>query len=263
MNTTPIAFLFPTSDLDPRKVNEAFADQYGAFTSAGYPCALLRDGKVVGNVTGHRVVYRGWMLSTPEYASLIQAIYMAGGQPFTSLGEYLSCHQLPGWYRRVEKWTMRTAFYHAECNIEAELRSLNWDGYFIKDHVKSNNGALGSVAQRPEDAPAIVQELVKYRGAIEGGLCVREYMPVTDERRIFVLNGSVHAPEDTPPMYWNMVDHVAVDLIVAPFYSIDLGTTHQGRTVIVEIGDGQVSDPKGWTTEQFAQVWKVQYPVTP
>ncbi len=253
----PIAFLFPVSDLNPRKVDEAFADQYEALKAVGIPCALLRDGIVVGaDIKGHRVVYRGWMLSTVDYTHMVNAIYAAGGQPFTSLGEYMLCHHLPGWYRYIEDMTMKTVFFPSDCDIEAELYNLKWNGYFIKDHVKSNNGALGSVAMRPEEGPAIVAELAKYRGAIEGGLCVREHMPVTDERRIFVRGGRVHAIEGTPLDYVYMAKELAMTRILAPFYSIDIGTNRYGKAVVVEIGDGQVSDIKEWTPNQFANIWK-------
>lgn len=259
MTALPVAFLFPASDLHPRKVDEAFADQYDALKAAGHPCAILRDGIIVGSdVTGHRVVYRGWMLSPTEYTHMVNAIYAAGGQPFTSLGEYMLCHYLPGWYPHVEDLTMKTVFFPSDCDIEAELYNLKWNGYFIKDHVKSNKSALGSVAFRPEDASAIVAELVKYRGAIEGGLCVREHMPVTDERRIFVRDGTVYALPDTLDAYLEMAREIAKTRILVPFYSIDIGTNRYGKAVVVEIGDGQVSDIVGWTPNQLVQIWKAQ-----
>ena len=255
----PIAFLFPASDLYPTKVNELFADQYEAL-KVNHPCALfydLRGGKVFGaDVKGHRVVYRGWMLDNQDYIKMVDAIYAAGGTPFTSLGEYILCHYLPSWYYHIRELTMNTAFFAPECDIEAKLRHLNWPGYFIKDNVKSNKSTLGSVAHRPEDGPAIVAELAKYRGGIEGGLCVREYCPVTDEYRIFVREGMVYAVAGTPDPYIHMAKEIATSRILAPFYSIDIGRDRHGNPIVVEIGDGQVSDIVGWTPEQFAAVWK-------
>lgn len=257
MTPLPIAFLFPASDLDPKKVDEAFADQHDALKST-HPCALLRDGIVTGaDIKGHRVVYRGWMLDPTSYLHMVNAIYAAGGQPFTSLGEYMHCHYLPGWYLCIEDLTMKTVFFPTDCDIEAECYNLKWNGYFIKDHVKSNKGSLGSVALRPEDAPAIVEELVKYRDKIDGGLCVREHMPVTEEHRVFVREGRVFALVGTPDPYLRIAQDIAKTRIFAPFYSIDIGTNRHGKPVVVEIGDGQVSDIVGsWTPATFANIWE-------
>lgn len=253
----PIAFVFPASNLNPRKVDEAFADQYDALKVAGFPCVILRDGVVVGaDIKGHRVVYRGWMLSPTEYTAMVNAIYAAGGQPFTSLGEYQLCHRLPNWYPHIEDLTMKTVFFPSDCDIEEELYNLKWHGCFIKDHVKSNKSALGSVARRPEDAIAIVEEIVKYRGSLEGGLCVREYMPVTNEHRIFVRDGRIYAIDETPTDYVTLAKKIASSRILAPFYSIDIGVNRRGEIVVIEIGDGQVSDlTSGWTPDQFAVIW--------
>ena len=258
----PIAFLFPTSDLNPKKVNELFADQYEAL-KADHPCALYRDGKVFGVAgrvhplvfRGHRVVYRGWMLNAAEYTAMVDAIYTMDGVPFTSLSEYLLCHQLPNWYHQISGLTMKTEFFAPDCDSEAELRRLNWPGYFIKDHVKSNKSVLGSVAHRPEDGPAIVVELAKYRGGIEGGLCVREYCPVTDEWRVFVREGEFNFVMGIPRDYLDLVMKVR-NRIMAPFYSIDIGRDRTGKPVVVEIGDGQVSDIVGWPPDMFATIWK-------
>ena len=252
--TMPIAFLFPASDLHPKKVNEAFADQWESLRPL-HPCALYRDGKIVGSVADHRVVYRGWMLSVSEYLQMTSAIYAAGGMRFTSLGNYMLCHSLPEWYPYIEDLTMKTVFFQTDCDIENEHRKLNWPGYFIKDHVKSNKSSLGSVAMRPEDAPDIVAELVKYRGKIEGGLCVRELMPVTEEHRVFVRDGEFYVRLPIPRDYLDLVMQVR-KRILAPFYSIDLGINRYGKAIVVEIGDGQVSDIVGWTPESFTKIWK-------
>ena len=260
MSNLPIAFLFPVSDLDPRKVNEVFSGQYEAL-KVNHPCALLRDGKVVHTdplvFHNHRVVYRGWMLNATEYTAMVDAVYATGGVPFTSLGEYLLCHHLPGWYHSISQLTMETAFFPADCDVEAELRGLAWPGYFIKDHVKSNKSALGSVAMWPEEGPAIVAEMVKYRGKIEGGLCVREYTPVVDEHRVFVRDGKPHFVMPIPTDYLQLVRSVT-KRIMAPFCSVDIGRNRHGDPVVVELGDGQVSDLVGWTPNQFSEMWNTQ-----
>lgn len=40
----------------------------------------------------------------------------------------------------------------------------------------------------------------------------------------------------------------------APFYSVDIIQSTKGDLRLIEIGDGQVSDRKGWETSIFCQI---------
>jgi len=253
------AFLFPKSMLTS-KVDEAFADQYAALKAAGHPCAIINENKITGDsLVGHKVVYRGWMMDATTYGRLCDAIYAAGGHPFTSMLDYLSCHHLPNWYPYLKGLTPETAFFPKGCDIEAEITKLDWGWVFIKDYVKSNKSALGSVVSRPDQAPDIVAEMVKFRGHIEGGLCVRRFVPTNHELRFFVLNGKVHHHVHSfSDVSYVALAHDVAKLIPALFYSIDIAMSMDGAQVpvVVEIGDGQVSDIVGWTPEQFAKIWE-------
>src|SRR6185369_17867811 len=95
------------------------------------------------------------------------------------------------WYPVLADLTPETRVFPADADIVAELRSLGWGSYFLKDYVKSLKTALGSFVREPADAPAVIAEMREYRGEIEGGICVRrveEFMPES-ERRYFVLFG--------------------------------------------------------------------------
>jgi hypothetical protein len=65
-----------------------------------------------------------------------------------------------------------------------------WERFFIKDHVKSLKRSVGSIIEDPEQIETVVSEMEKYRGGIEGGLCIRrlEDFITGSERRYFVLN---------------------------------------------------------------------------
>lgn len=63
--------------------------------------------------------------------------------------------------------------------------------------MKSLKTSLGSIIERPEDIHIVVAEMEKYRGTIEGGLCVRrveDFIPTT-ERRYFVLNNKPYGAD--------------------------------------------------------------------
>ena len=172
-----------------------FADQWAALTEAGFSASLcsgttLTGTKPLRNVPfGSRVVHRGWMLRTDEYAALARAIELAGATMLISTREYLATHHLPNWYPLLSDLTPQTRIYPADADIVEELRALKWEAYFLKDFVKSLKSARGSVVRNPNDAPAVVAEMREYRGEIEGGICVRQvedFLPES-EQRYFVL----------------------------------------------------------------------------
>ncbi len=43
-------------------------------------------------------------------------------------------------------------------------------------------------------------------------------------------------------------------LVQSPFYSVDVVEKVSGELVIIELGDGQVSDRKKWSASRFAEV---------
>jgi ATP-grasp domain, R2K clade family 3 len=85
--------------------------------------------------------------------------------------------------------------------------------------------------------------------------CVRQiedFIPET-EKRYFVIYGKPFAasPDEEIP---EIVEECA-RRIQSKFFSVDVIERRDGNKRIVEIGDGQVSDLVGWTSERFAQCW--------
>jgi hypothetical protein len=145
--------------------------------------------------------------------------------------------------------------YAADVDIEAELRALGWDEYFLKDYVKSLKTTRGSIVRNPADAPAVIAEMREYRGRIEGGICVRrveDFLPES-ECRYFVLHGVGHGPSEVDPV--PDVVGVCAERIQSPFFSVDIIRRRDGQLRIVEVGDGQVSDLVGWSSGKFADMW--------
>jgi hypothetical protein len=258
-------FLFPTGR-DSNTPDEMFADQMEAMTATGYTASLCSDAVLAGAKLlrgvppGSTVVYRGWMATTEEYASLAQAIEACGAVPLTSPAEYLAAHHLPNWYPLLADLTPDTRVFPADADIEAELRALGWEAYFLKDYVKSLKTARGSVVRDPADAPAVVAEMREYRGRIEGGICVRqveEFEP-DSERRYFVLCGVGYAASEAAPV--PEVVRLCAERVLSPFFSVDVVRGRGGQLRVVEVGDGQVSDLVGWTPEAFAAMWRSGWP---
>ena len=257
----PPHFLFPAHPLKSSTVDETFADQLTAFRDAGFstslcPDAVIRHGKPLRNIPlGATIVYRGWMLNAGEYSRLVDAITAASASPLTPPATYLLAHHLPNWYPLIAEFTPETRVLPLTANLEAELRALGWETFFIKDYVKSLKTSRGSIIRDPSQIAAVVEAMMQFRGEIEGGLCVRRVEPfVPDtERRYFVLHGKTFSPDGEPVP--ELVLRVA-ERVPSPFFSIDIIRRDDGVLRVVELGDGQVSDLVRWTPEAFVAMWR-------
>jgi hypothetical protein len=196
------------------------------------------------------------MATSDEYSALVMAIKACGAEPFISSKQYLAAHHLPNWYPLLQDLTPETQVFPVDADIEAELRALGWEAYFLKDYVKSLKTGRGSIVRDPADAPAVVAEMREYRGRIEGGICVRrvEDLVSDSEHRYFVLRGLGYAASSAEPV--PEVVRVCAERIPSPFFSVDVAQRRDGQLRVVEIGDGQVSDLVGWSPEAFAAIWQ-------
>jgi hypothetical protein len=116
--------LVPADVLNPRRVDEHFAIEADAARAAGYDVALIdhdalvRGGdprRAVAGVRGSTTaVYRGWMLSSQQYAAFAAALGDRGVRMRTTADQYRRGHELPGWYPAlaeltpVSMWTVGT-----------------------------------------------------------------------------------------------------------------------------------------------------------
>lgn len=252
--------LYPSSPLQPRLPDEQVAAEVAAVRAVGFEVSLFslenfQGGEFRANPSipsGASVLYRGWMLSAQEYESLVDAIVRADASPVTSAEAYLACHHLPNWYPRISDLTPETRIFPPECDLEAELRALAWPEYFIKDYVKSLKTSVGSRISKPEQIAAVVADMKRFRGVIEGGFCVRRvenFLP-DSERRYFIVDGVPHSPVGDVPT----IVHDCAKRLSSRFYSIDVVQRTDSQLRVVEVGDGQVSDLVGWMPEEFAKM---------
>lgn len=252
--------LYPNSPLRARQPDEQYAAEVSAVRTAGFNVSLFslenfqsgdfRAFPALPNTTD--ILYRGWMLSTEEYERLIAGVSGVGARLAVDQAAYVTSHHLPQWYALLADLTPETRIYPPDCNLEAELRALSWPEFFIKDYVKSLKSSVGSRVTKPEQVGAVVADMRRFRGVIEGGFCVRRiesFLPDT-ERRYFVLDGVPHAPTGDVPS----IVHECAKRLRSRFYSVDVVQRADGQLRIVEVGDGQVSDLVGWTPERFASI---------
>ena len=186
-------------------------------------------------------LYRGWMLSPAEYGELAERLDL-----LVSLNMYLSSHLTSKWYPVVAEETMRSEMKA----VPLSLDFTQGQKYFVKGAFKSFGNE--SYVTSEED----LKHLYRTHSLLLGDfLFVRDFVELVpnSERRYFVTNivNSVDCHgEPLPPEIARLLHSLAP----RKFYSIDVALTptlHGNRPIIVEIGDGQVSDIKEWGTYAF------------
>jgi hypothetical protein len=258
-----VHFLYPSDPIEPRQPDEPFRDQADEMRRLGLGVSLVcleeleeRTCRIRNPIPGGAtVVYRGWMLAPAQYEKLLTVIQSHQASPLISLETYLSCHYLPNWYPLISEFTPETRIFPIHSDIIKELKVLDWERFFIKDYVKSLKTSVGAVISTPEDIVLILAEMQKFRGTIEGGVCVRrfeDFVP-NSERRYFVIEGKAHAASGSVP---ELVLECA-RRISSPFFSVDVAMRVDEVLRVVEIGDGQVSDLVGWESARFAELWQI------
>jgi hypothetical protein len=258
-----VRFLFPSDYFNTKKADESFEDQVVGLQNVGFKTSVISLDALSSGASRispppdsrEKVVYRGWMITPEDYFRLSSVIENADAEVFTSHHEYLATHYIPNWYPLIHDLTPETRFFSIDDDLEGGLRELGWHKFFIKDYVKSLKTSVGSIIEEPSAIRTVVSEMQKFRGSIEGGLCVRrvEDFIIETERRYFIVDGKPFAAlsgEEIP----EIVEECA-KRINSQFFSVDVVDCRDGGKRIVEIGDGQVSDLVGWSAERFAELW--------
>lgn len=252
--------LLPSDPFKKSAPDESYADEFAAFGELGMGVSLFsfedfEQGQFRPRPalpSQARVVYRGWMLTPESYSRLHEAVNAAGASLGTSPEHYRLCHYLPEWYEACRELTIPTVFASEDSDFSQLLAPLGWGKYFVKDFVKSLTTKRGSVAANETEIREVLKLLHQYRGNVEGGVCIREFVSLRadTEERYFVFNGFAHAREGTVPP---LVQEVA-RRVPSPFFSVDVAEKSTGELVLIELGDGQVSDRKAWPAQRFAEI---------
>jgi hypothetical protein len=256
-------FLFPSDYFNFKLVDEMYRSELQSLQQAGFATATISieslntpAPKIHPAISSSiDVIYRGWMLNPSDYRSFVNAIEQTGAKFYTPIDTYLATHYLPNWYHLLAEFTPETKFYTLDDDLEAELNSLGWGKFFIKDYVKSLKTSVGAIVSDPAEIGTVIAEMQKFRGSIEGGICVRrvEDFIAATERRYFIINGKSFAADRAAPIPPIVIE--CARRIASRFFSIDIIERRDGVLRVVEIGDGQVSGLVGWTPERFAEIW--------
>jgi len=234
-------FIYPCLPYYPRAIDPMWEPEYAWAKAQGLATGLVDvDNDKVWFPTLERpaqTIYRGWMLTGAEYGRLAKLVPLA-----VSTAEYLSSHYATGWYEAVAQHTFPSQFLTESTPLDFAAGRR----YFVKglaksfgaDSVLAAQSQLGDFWQR--------QELTTGTP-----LFVRDFADLKPDsaRRFFVVRGqAIGAAGASVP---NALQAAVNSLRPRLFYSFDVAETLAGQPVLVEVGDGQVSDLKEWTVAEF------------
>lgn len=249
-----LKIIFPCDYFKVNKVDADFFEQALACDKLGIQYASVNLDHL--NHLNHlnieseaQILYRGWMRTKEEYEEQYDALKAKGQRMFIDPHEYLRSHHLPLWYHYIEDLTPKTIVLACDNELVNKIDALGWGKYFLKDYVKSLSTNHSPIVRNKVEIKTLISHMRHYRGNIEGGICVRQvenFLAETEER-YFVVNGTAFSRT-------NIVPDIVLECterLPNLFYSVDICQNAEGNYRIIEIGDGQVSDLKSWTAEQF------------
>jgi hypothetical protein len=254
--------LYPCDPFNKKEPDGAYAEEFFAARAIGMACSLysaedLESGEFKPRplfAEHDEILYRGWMQTPNRYAELLEAIQRKGARAITSLAQYRLCHYLPEWYPHCRDFTPETIFVEKGADYAAAVANRHWRAFFVKDYVKSLTTNRGSIANSVGEIEEIVSMIGKFRGQVEGGVCIRQFEQLAPdtEDRYFVFRGKPYARNGLVP---EIVQTIAAR-IDSPFFSVDVVLSTDGTPRLIELGDGQVSDRKKWPAALFVEIFR-------
>lgn len=273
--------IFPAEPFQPKHVDPDYARECDAARAAGFETAFLDFEALLDGDTDRAVrrvpesantsaLYRGWMLRPETYSLLFGSLAERGVRLITDPDAYRRTHFLPGWYETMcavtpsSVWT--TQAHPSRSELETLLEGFGDRPIIIKDFVKSRKHEWNEAFYIPSAADTghalqVTQTFVQRQGEdLAGGLVYREYIPLATvgvhprsgiplsrEYRAFIGSGKLLLSTD----YWDEGSYVGdvppiegfLPLVagLSPFLSMDVALAADGRWIVVEVGDGQVS----------------------
>lgn len=251
-------FIYPADYFDAKQVDESFKNEANLLSSNGHQILTFSvENPKKWVVENNLCIYRGWMLSKEDYELLSETILKSNGVLLTSKEQYFSSHYLPNWYKSLKDFTPETIVIEKAkiSTIKAIAENSGWSDFFVKDYVKSLTTSEGSIAKSIDELCNIVNKIDTMR-SIEGGICIRhvESFVENTEVRFFVFKNNIYAPDniEIPDIAFKVMERI--DL---PFFSIDIIKDKDGKSWLVEIGDGQVSSFKSpWSNDNILSIFQ-------
>lgn len=261
--------LVPSDVFCSRRPDEHFAAEADAARDAGLDVALVdHDALTRTDDARHAVarvpgggtaLYRGWMLTSAQYAAFDAALANRDVTLRTTPEQYRTAHELPGWYPMLADLTPASTWTAGDkvSDFERARQELGPGPAVLRDYTKSMKHYWHEAMFVADlgDARAAWRVACRLRELREddfaGGFVLRRFEQFhAAEVRTWWVNGvcvliSPHpdTPQDEAPTDLDLTGvQPTVSALRLPFVTVDLALRTDGVWRIVEIGDGQVSD---------------------
>ena len=287
-----INFIFCSNPLNKKSVDEDYMEEYQA-AGLNHSCALfsyedLEVGKLslYGEDIKGLSIYRGWMIPTHMYELFYNLLLEKGIQLINSPKEYAKYHLLPGWYSDFEGLTPFSVWNESRDIEDALKLTKGLEGAFVvKDYVKSRKHEwhdacfIKDISDKEETFRVINNFIYRQGDNLEGGVVLRKFeslksmgrhkdsgMPISEEYRVFVFKGEILISDN----YWSKNEEVNISedeylwiesmasKIESNFVTIDLVRKTDGKLIIMEMGDGQVSGLQQIDAYEFYRAFQNQ-----
>ncbi|ADO59871.1 ATP-grasp domain-containing protein [Paenibacillus polymyxa] len=215
-------------------------------------------------------IYRGWMLNPQHYRNLYEALQSKNIILINTPEQYIHCHYLPNSFKHIKSKSMETEWIEVsqmETLLRESLKKFGNRPLIVKDYVKSRKHDWLEACFIPnandiEHAEKVIHRFIELQAEmLAEGIVLREFvdleiigfhplsrMPLANERRLFFLNQQLIANFD----YWDEVlyqnNDFPLDEFVAlaqkvesNFFTMDVAKKKDGKWIVMELGDGQVS----------------------
>ena len=218
------------------------------------------------------VIYRGWMMTPVEYENLYSILLLKNYRLINDSTEYRNCHYLPESLKYIENYSPKTIFQKIEDNNSIKIliensKIFNGKAVIVKDYVKSEKYYWDTAfyiedSNNCQKLSETINNLIELRGDyLNEGIVIREFvelnnvqkhskcnMPLSEEYRLFFYKNELLCIFN----YWEEIEYnmekpdfkdfkIIGKNIKNNFFTMDIARNKNGKLIIIELGDGQVS----------------------
>lgn len=284
-----INFLFCNHPLYPSRVDEDYEEEYQE-AGLDHLCALfsyedMECGKLslYGEDIEGLTIYRGWMMKPKMYKVFYSLLETRGIILINTPDEYERYHLLPRWYDDFRDETVETIWESQENVENVLLLAKQLEGsYIVKDFVKSRKHEwydacfIQDISDIRNTAKIIKTFIDRQGDSLVGGVVLRKFvelkqigfheksgMPISEEYRVFIYAGKILAIDN----YWTKKQEVDIskeecrwiasiaDRVQSNFVTVDVARKKDGKLIVMEFGDGQVSGLQEFKAEEFYRLF--------
>jgi hypothetical protein len=269
-------FIFCNNPFKPNEADEAFFEEYKNAKNNDFEVLLYnfeeKSLKIKANDKLETVIYRGWMINPTEYNNMYNVLLSKNYMLINNPTEYQNCHYLPDSLKFIENYTPKTIFQKIENKdsikkLLENVKIFNGKAVIVKDYVKSekhywNTACYVENSNNIDKLIKTINNLIELRdNNFNEGIVIREYvelnnmakhskssMPLSEEYRLFFYKNELLCIYN----YWEEgvynMEKPNVDkfknigkIIKSNFFTMDIAKDKNGKYIIIELGDGQVS----------------------